>query len=70
MLSTMDIETIDPARHVGTMTALLEADELVTCLLLAIDEIKRQVAKTPNTRRQFGFLDLIDHELQERVVLQ
>jgi len=36
------------------MTALLEADELVTVLLLAIDEIKRQVAKTPNIRRQFG----------------
>jgi hypothetical protein len=54
VLSAMDIEIIDPARHVETMTALLEADELVTCLLLAIDEIKRQVAKTPNTRRQFG----------------
>jgi len=45
VLSAMDIETIDHARHVETMTALLEADELVTCLLLAIDEIKRQVAK-------------------------
>jgi hypothetical protein len=45
VLSAMDIETIDRARHVETMTALLEADELVTCLLLAIDEIKRQVAK-------------------------
>jgi hypothetical protein len=54
VLSAMDIETIDPARHVETMTALLEADEFVTVLLLAIDEIKRQVAKTPNTRRQFG----------------
>ena len=54
VLSAMDIETIDPARHVETMTALLEADELVIVLLLAIDEIKRQVAKTPNTRRQFG----------------
>jgi hypothetical protein len=54
VLSAMDIETIDPARHVETMTALLEADELVTVLLLAIDEIKRQVAKTPNIRRQFG----------------
>ena len=45
VLSAMDIEPIDPARHVETMTALLEADELVTHLLLAIDEIKRQVAK-------------------------
>jgi hypothetical protein len=45
VLSAMDIETIDPARHVETMTTLLEADELVTHLLLAIDEIKRQVAK-------------------------
>jgi hypothetical protein len=45
VLSEMDIETIDPDRHVETMTALLRADELVTCLLLAIDEIKRQVAK-------------------------
>ena len=54
VLSAMDIETIDPALHVETMTALLKADEFVTLLLLAIDEIKRQVAKTPNTRRQFG----------------
>ena len=45
VLSAMDIEIIDPALHVETMTALLEADELVTCLLLAIDEVKRQVAK-------------------------
>jgi hypothetical protein len=45
VLSAMDIEPIDPARHVETMTTLLEADELVTHLLLAIDEIKRQVAK-------------------------
>lgn len=45
VLSAMDIETIDPARHVETMTALLKADEFVTLLLLAIDEIKRQVAK-------------------------
>ena len=52
MLSAMDIETIDPDLHVETMTALLEADELVTHLLLAIDEIKRQVAKTPKTRRR------------------
>jgi hypothetical protein len=54
VLSAMDIETIDPARHVATMTALDEADELVTVLLLAIDQIKRQVAKTPNSRREFG----------------
>ena len=54
MLSAMDIETIDPDRHVETMTALLEADEFVTLLLLAIDEISRQVAKAQNTRRQFG----------------
>ena len=54
VLSAMDIETIDPDQHVETMTALLEADEFVTLLLLAIDEISRQVAKTPNTRRQFG----------------
>jgi hypothetical protein len=45
VLSAMDIETIDPALHIETMAAMLEADELVTCLLLAIDEIKRQVAK-------------------------
>jgi hypothetical protein len=44
VLSAMDIETIDPAQHVETMTALLKADEFVTLLLLAIDEIKRQVA--------------------------
>ena len=44
VLSAMDIETIDPDQHVETMTALLEADELVTHLLLAIDEVKRQVA--------------------------
>jgi hypothetical protein len=54
VLSAMDVETIDPDRHVETMAALLKADEFVTLLLLAIDEIKRQVAKTPNTRRQFG----------------
>ena len=54
VLSAMDIETIDPARHVETMTALLEADEYVTLLLLAIDEISRHVAKTPNTRRRSG----------------
>ncbi len=54
VLSAMDIETIDPERHVETMTALLEADEFVTLLLLAIDEISRQVAKTRNTRRQSG----------------
>jgi hypothetical protein len=53
VLSAMDIETIDPDRHVETVTALLKADEFVTFLLLAIDEIKRQVAKTP-TRRQVG----------------
>ena len=52
VLSAMDIETIDPARHVETMTALLEADELVTHLLLAIDKIKWQVAKTPKTGRR------------------
>jgi hypothetical protein len=45
VLSAMDIETIDPDLHVETMTALLEADEFVTLLLLAIDEIGRQVAK-------------------------
>jgi hypothetical protein len=54
VLSAMDIENIDPGRHVETLTALLKADELVTHLLLAIDEIKRQVAKRPNNRRQFG----------------
>jgi hypothetical protein len=54
VLSAMDIETIDPDQHVETMTALLEADELVTHLLLKIDEIGRQVAKTANTRRQSG----------------
>lgn len=54
VLSAMDIETIDSDRHVETMTALLRADEFVTLLLLAIDEISRQVAKTPNTRRQSG----------------
>ena len=45
VLSAMDIETIDPARHVETMSALLEADQFVTLLLLAIDEIKRQVMR-------------------------
>ncbi|RXG84835.1 hypothetical protein EAS61_37880 [Bradyrhizobium zhanjiangense] len=54
VLSAMDIETIDPDQHVETMTALLEADEFVTLLLLSIDEISRQVAKTRNTRRQSG----------------
>ena len=54
VLSAMDIETIDPDQHVETMTALLEADEFVTLLLLSIDEISRQVAKTWNTRRQSG----------------
>src|SRR5690349_3024681 len=39
VLSAMDIETIDPDQHVETMTALLEADEFVTLLLLAIDEV-------------------------------
>lgn|SRR6476620_1912899 len=52
VLSAMDIETIDPARHVETMTALLEADELVTVLLLAIDEVKRQVAKGRRKRTE------------------
>jgi hypothetical protein len=52
VLSAMDIENIDPDRHIETTTALLEADELVTHLLFAIDEIKRQVAKTPKTRRR------------------
>src|SRR6476659_5459363 len=49
VLSAMDIENIDPDQHVETMTALLEADEFVTLLLLSIDEISRQVAKTRNT---------------------
>lgn len=51
VLSAMDIETIDRDQHVETMTALLEADEFVTLLLLSIDEISRQVAKTRNTRQ-------------------
>ena len=54
VLRAMDIESIDPDQHVATMTALLEADELVTLLLLAIDEISRTVAKTPNTPRRSG----------------
>jgi hypothetical protein len=48
-LRAIDIEIVDSARHVETMTALLEASEVVTCLLLAIDEIKRQVAKTEHS---------------------
>jgi hypothetical protein len=52
VLSAMDIEPVDPAGHVEAMTALLEADELVTHLLLAIDKIKWQVAKTPKTGRR------------------
>ena len=43
-------QSVEPALYL----ALLKADEFVTLLLLAIDEIKRQVAKTWNTRRQFG----------------
>lgn len=54
VLSAMDIESIDPDQHVETMTALLKADESVTILLLAIDEISRNVAKTPNTPRRSG----------------
>lgn len=54
VLSAMDIETIDPDLHVETMTAVINADEYVNGLLFAIDEIKRKVAQTPNTRRQFG----------------
>jgi len=52
VLSAIDIENIDPARHIETTTALLEADELATHLLLAIDKIKWQVAKTTKTRRR------------------
>ncbi|VIO70452.1 hypothetical protein CI1B_31060 [Bradyrhizobium ivorense] len=67
-LSAMDIEIIDPARHVETMTALLEADELVTHLLLAIDEIKRQVAKTPNSRRQIGRRKRTEKDKKRRLI--
>jgi hypothetical protein len=52
VLSAIDIENIDPDRHVETTTALLEADELVTHLLLAIDKFKWLVAKTPKTRKR------------------
>jgi hypothetical protein len=45
VLSAIDIENIDPARHVETMTALLKASEYATALLLTIDEVIRLVAK-------------------------
>jgi hypothetical protein len=54
VLRAMDMESIDPDQHVATMTALLEADEFVTLLLLTIDEISRKVAKTANTPRRSG----------------